>query len=68
MTWTDEQIEHFQYLESLRQSGATNMFGATPYLQAAFGLTERQARVSLISWMENYQALLDEGIISRGEE
>ena len=27
---------YFDYLEGLRQSGETNMYGATPYLQRKF--------------------------------
>jgi hypothetical protein len=34
----NELAEMFQYLDDLRQSGATNMFGAGPYLEGAFGL------------------------------
>jgi len=29
----EEWIEYYVYLEELRQSGETNMFGATPYLR-----------------------------------
>lgn len=46
--------EYFNYLEDLRQSGVTNMFGAAPYLAAEFGLEKREARKILSSWMENY--------------
>ena len=42
------------YLERLRRSGVTNMYGATPYLQKAFGLTRREASDILADWMENY--------------
>lgn len=43
------------YLERLRRSGATNMYGAGPYLQQAFGLTKQEARDILIDWMKNYK-------------
>ena len=66
--FTDEEIEMFQYLEELRQSGVTNMFGASPYLAGAFGLKDRQAGRILVKWMENYEQLLADGIISRGDE
>lgn len=42
------------YLENLRRSGATNMFGATPYLMDAFGLSKEEARKILADWMNNY--------------
>lgn len=46
--------KYWIYLENLRQSGVTNMFGAGPYLQAEFDLTEREAREILIDWMNKY--------------
>lgn len=43
------------FLEGLRRSGVTNMFGAVPYLMKAFdGLSEKEARAILIDWMKNY--------------
>ena len=42
----------FDYLEELRQSGDTNMFGASPYLQHAFGLDKKEARAVLSKWMK----------------
>ena len=42
------------YLELLRRSGETNMYGATPYLEAAFGLSKNEAKKILIDWMKNY--------------
>lgn len=46
---------YFEFLESLRQSGVTNMFGAAPYLQNAFGLDKYEAKDILIEWMESYR-------------
>jgi len=46
--------EYFIYLERLRRSGVTNMFGAAPYLQEEFGLSRRDARDTLTAWMNNY--------------
>ena len=41
----------YDFLEDLRQSGDTNMLGAPPYLQAAFGIS-RDTAVSIVSeWM-----------------
>ena len=48
---TDEQLE---YLDALRESGATNMFGAATYVQAEFGLTKVDARTILMYWMQSF--------------
>ena len=47
--WT----EYYVYLEDLRQSGITNMFGAVPYLSSEFP-DIGNAREVLMSWMNNY--------------
>ena len=46
--------KHWLYLEDLRRSGVTNMFGASPYLAEAFDLDEREAELILADWMRNY--------------
>lgn len=46
--------KYWLYLEDLRKSGVTNMFGAVPYLMEAFELTKEEARKILSDWMENY--------------
>lgn len=46
-----EYKEYFQFLNELRDSGETNMFGASPYLEAEFGLDRREARRVLSDWM-----------------
>ncbi len=47
--------EHKEYLDRLRESGETNMFGASPYLQNEFGLEKREAREILSQWMKTYE-------------
>jgi hypothetical protein len=47
--------EYFEYLEELRQSGVTNMFGASPYLMEEFGLSKYEARDILSQWMKSYE-------------
>ena len=47
--------EYFAYLELLRDSGVTNMFGAAPYLESAFDLSKSEAREVLSSWMESFR-------------
>ena len=61
----EEWIEYYVYLEELRQSGETNMLGASPYLQAEYGLNPREARKVLGNWMENYDELVKRKIIVR---
>ena len=47
--------KYFLYLDNLRESGVTNMFGAVPYLTATFSeLTEREAKNILIEWMKTF--------------
>jgi hypothetical protein len=46
------KMEQFIYLNKLRESGETNMYGASPYLQCAFSLTKREASKILVEWME----------------
>ncbi len=47
--------EHLEYLDELRESGVTNMFGARPYLLRDFPeLSQEQARKILLFWMETF--------------
>ncbi len=47
------------YLDELRDSGTTNMFGAAPYIQAAFGVDKRTAQSLLIQWMQSHNETED---------
>jgi hypothetical protein len=47
--------DYFEYLDKLRESGATNMYGAAPYLQEEFGLDRKQARDVLLKWMHSFK-------------
>lgn len=47
--------EYFSFLNVLRESGVTNMFGASPYLQNEFGLTRYEAREVLSAWMKQFK-------------
>lgn len=49
---TDEVLE---YLDDLRDSGATNMFEASPYLEASFGYDRTEARAALLYWMHTFE-------------
>ena len=46
--------KYWIFLENLRRSGDTNMFGAAPWLMNAFDLKYDQARNILADWMRNY--------------
>ena len=46
--------EHLTYLDDLRESGDTNMFGAGSYLEDEFGLHRFKARTVLQYWMKSH--------------
>lgn len=53
---SDKHQEWFSYLDELRDSGVTNMFGAAPYLDRAFGMGIVDARQILTDWMAIFSA------------
>lgn len=49
--------EYWLYLEDLRRSGVTNMYGAVPYLMNAFPeLSRGEACTILSEWMKEYNS------------
>ena len=44
----------FLFLDDLRESGITNMWGAGVYLQEVFEVTKIEARDVLLEWMKNF--------------
>jgi len=66
--YDEEWIVYFKYLEVLRRSGKTNMYGATPFLVEEFGLSSQEANKILLSWMENYDTLVNLYFKNEGEE
>jgi len=48
-------LQHRYYLESLRDSGRVNMFGASIYLEREFGLSKNEARDVLLNWMQSFK-------------
>lgn len=46
--------DHLEYLDELRESGVTNMFGASPYLEVCFGLDSSTAQSYLKYWMRTF--------------
>lgn len=48
------QEEMFEFLNDLRESGDTNMFGAAPYLVEEFNISKIDARKVLSDWMKQF--------------
>lgn len=51
---TENEKDVLEFLNILRNSGATNMFGASPYIVEEFGVDRAEARRLLSLWMSNY--------------
>lgn len=46
--------KYWIFLENLRRSGETNMFGAAPYLVREFDIDYEEANAILCDWIKNY--------------
>ena len=46
--------DHLTYLDDLRDSGETNMFGAGEYIECEFGVSRNDARIILKYWMNSF--------------
>jgi len=53
MAKAKKQNMYFKYLDELRDSGVTNMFGARPYLMGNFPLSKKDATKILTQWMNS---------------
>lgn len=51
---TDFEKEVFNYLNDLRDSGETNMFGAGSYVRDEFNLDKRESQRLVSLWMKNF--------------
>ena len=51
---TELEKEAMTFLNVLRESGITNMFGAGTYVEEEFGIDKREARRILSLWMHNF--------------
>lgn len=48
--------KYFDYLEELRKSGVTNMFGAVPYLMSEFPELDRAEATRILSaWFDSFK-------------
>ena len=47
--------EVFQYLDAIRESGMTNMYGAGAFLRDRFDFSKVEARDYLKAWMEQFK-------------
>ena len=45
---------HLEYLDGLRESGVTNMFGAGSYVEREFGVTRHEAKEIVLYWMRTF--------------
>ena len=52
-----DKFLYFRFLDSLRDSGQTNMFGAGQYLETYFDLDKREAREILTAWMKSFDSI-----------
>jgi len=50
----NEEENVFTYLDALRESGITNMFGASPYIEDKFGVSDKEARKLLLKWIKTF--------------
>ena len=49
-----EWQKYYDYLDELRESGVTNMFGAGPYLQHEFDVDKKEAKEIVLTWMKEF--------------
>ena len=54
--------KYYKYLDNLRESGVTNMYGGGTYVAEQFDLTINKAREVLSDWMENFPLDYDKGV------
>ncbi len=53
----DPERAVFLFLDGLRETGVTNMFGASPYIRKRFpDLNRYEANRLLCKWMETFEA------------
>ena len=45
---------HLEFLDELRDSGTTNMYGASEYIENEFVVSKKESRAILGYWMETF--------------
>lgn len=50
----DELEDYLEFLDDLRESGATNMFGAASWLENNYGISRDLAKQVLLYWMDTF--------------
>jgi len=58
-TYEEQTMRHYKYLVRLRNSGATNMYGAGPYMRK-FGVERKESNAILGAWMDTFDLPEDE--------
>lgn len=56
---TQEDVNVF--LDAVRKAGIVNMFGAAPIIQEQFGISKREARDFLLTWMDTFSERVRNG-------
>jgi len=63
-----EWQKYYDYLDGLRESGITNMFGARPYLQKAFPELDQKAASAVLSkWMQEFSESFKEANFKKND-
>ena len=53
-TISEETHKAYTFLNVLRETGVTNMFGAAPYLVEHLGVDRRRSHTLLAGWMQSF--------------
>ena len=52
---SDEELnKHLEFLDNLRESGVTNMYGAGGYIRDAFDVSRKESSEILAYWMKTF--------------
>ena len=49
------------FLDVVRSSGVTNMYGASPYIEEHFNVNRKEAREFLMVWMKTFSERREKG-------
>ena len=65
---TDKYLEHFVYLDKLRESGTINMIGATRELREHFGVDKAEAVKIFELWTEQFSTAKNPEVYTQRRE